>query len=213
MTWRGILGVLIFAAFVAFIEVYLGWGALLAPWAALPPAALVAAALLTLASYGLRALRFYDYFAADMSGRGGACVKLMLQHNLWNNLLPMRTGEFSFPWLMSRYFAVPVARSLPALAWFRVLDLHALGLAALAGAAWLDGAGWLAVLAAWLPLPGLLSRAAGLLRRRLGERTGRLAPLLDKLLAGLPRTRRALWRSVLWTYVNWLVKLAAFAWV
>ena len=82
------------------------------------------------------------------------------RHNLFNNLLPMRAGEASFPVLMRRYFDVPLARSLAALLWFRLMDVHALAAVAMlaVGRRWLD-VGWAGLLAAvWLSLPWWLFR-------------------------------------------------------
>lgn len=215
-SWRPVLGVLIAAGFIALVQRYVGWRALLAPWTALPLQAIAAAALLTLLSYWLRALRFYDYFRSAMAGRFTLCVKLMLQHNLLNNLLPMRTGELSFPVLMARYFAVPARHSLPALLWFRLMDLHSLGIFALIafqGRLWPAGVASLA-LAVWLPLPWLAFHYSNALHRRLAQTPrGAFATQLGRLLEGLPRQADAFWRAWGWTFANWLVKLGAFAWV
>ncbi len=214
--WRPLLGVGILAGFIAFVQVYFGWGRLLAPWRHLPYSEIAVAALLSLASYWLRAVRFYDYFRTDMAGRFALCIKLMLQHNLLNNLLPMRTGELSFPVLMTRYFAVPALRSMPALLWFRALDLHTLGIFALLA---LHGATWpwprtIATLALWLPLPWLSfhfsRRWRGVLQQRDHQRLSRL---LNRMLQGLPHAADAFWRAWGWTVLNWLVKLGAFVWV
>jgi uncharacterized membrane protein YbhN (UPF0104 family) len=214
--WRPVLGVVIAFAFIAFVQVYFGWRTLLAPWSRLPVSGIAAAALLTLFSYWLRALRFYDYFRVEMAGRFPLCVKLMLQHNLFNNLLPMRTGELSFPVLMARYFAVPASHSVPALLWFRLMDLHSLGIFALAA---FQGRVWpaslsLAALVLWLPLPWLAFHYSRCLQRRLGGPShGAFRQRLGRLLQGLPREAGAFWRAWGWTFVNWLVKLGAFAWV
>ena len=155
--WRPLLGIAILVGFIVFVEVTFGWRTLLAPWARLPFDQIAMAALLTLSSYWLRAVRFYDYFRNEMAGRFALCVKLMLQHNLLNNLLPMRTGELSFPVLMARYFAVSALRSMPALLWFRLMDLHSLGTLALLA---VQSAVWpwpltVGSLVLWLPLPWL----------------------------------------------------------
>lgn len=67
----------------------------------------------------------------------------------------MRTGEVSFPVLMTRYFATPLACSLAALLWFRLMDLHAVAAVALfpVGGRWVDRwrVGLLVVV--WLSLP------------------------------------------------------------
>lgn len=213
--WRPLVGAAILAGFAVFVEHYVGWVRLLAPWREVALPAIALAALLTFASYGLRAIRFYDYFRPDMRGRFALCTKLMLQHNLLNNLLPMRSGELSFPVLMSRYFAVPPRRSLPALLWFRVMDLHALGVAALLAVHGWSAALVTAALIAWLPLPWLLfhfsTRAqAWLGGSQPGSRARRFA---TDLLRGLPQDGAAFARAWAWTLINWLVKLLAFAWV
>lgn len=210
--WRPLVGAVILIVFVPIVEYTVGWARLLAPWREASLAAIAVAMLLTFASYWLRAARFYDYFRPDMEGRYALCAKLMLQHNLLNNLLPMRSGELSFPVLMSRYFAVPARRSLPALLWFRALDLHTLGTAALLA---LYGVSPLitAVLPLWLPLPWLLFHFSARARVRLGHGRGRAARLAGELLQGLPQGHGAFLRAWGWTLANWFVKLAAFAWV
>ena len=214
--WQPLLGVGILAAFIAFIEVYFGWDKLLAPWRHLPAGEIAVAALLILTSYWLRALRFYDYFKEAMAGRFLLCIKLMLQHNLLNNLLPMRTGELSFPVLMTRYFAVPALQSMPALLWFRVLDLHTLGIFALLA---IQHPAWpwpvtAAVFAVWLPLPWLSFHFSTRWRNALlRHHHKRAAQLLSRLLQGLPLTSGAFWRAWGWTVLNWVVKLGAFVWV
>ncbi len=149
----------------------------------------------------------------EMQGAFGLCFKVMLQHNLLNNLLPMRTGEISFPVLMARHFGVPAVRSVPALFWFRLLDLHTLGACALvAGFAW-NIPLMLVLLSAWMVLPILLFWGSGRWQRLLHDQPGRIKDLLKKALASLPQTRRAFWRAWVWTVITWVVKLGVFAWV
>lgn len=210
---RLLLSILLLLALTFLVQRYIGWGRLLAPWKEVSWPAIGMAALLTLVSYGLRTWRLYDYFRPELAGRLVACLKLTLQHNTLNNLLPMRTGEISFPLLMRRYFSVPVMRSVPALLWFRLLDLHVLGLLALWAAAghWLPAWASLVAGVAFLPVPYLLFRYSGRLAPRLGMAgvKGRLA----QALRGLPQDGSAFWRASWWTAVNWVVKIAAFAWV
>ncbi|MEW6353693.1 MAG: lysylphosphatidylglycerol synthase domain-containing protein [Pseudomonadota bacterium] len=213
---RYLIGGLILAGFIAAAQVYVGWDHLLAPWASLPLHLVVGAALLVFASYWVRAVRLYDYFHAPMHGAFTLCFKLMLQHNLLNNLLPMRAGELSFPVLMLRYFNVPMAQSLPVLVWFRVLDLHTLaGFALLlAGGLWLGNFSWFALLLIWAALPYAMfltsARAVRMLERYPRHR---LARGLKTALIGLPHTPGAFWRAWAWTLINWAVKLGAFAWI
>ena len=210
-----LLGLLIFLSCVIAVQIYYGWGRMLAPWRELAPAALLAALVLTFVSYALRSLRVYDYFLARLRGRFMLCFKLTLQHNLLNNLLPMRTGEISFPVLMARYFDVPATASVPVLFWFRLMDLHTLiAIALLAlGDAWLVQSILLPVTLLWMVLPLVAYFAhKGMARKFTGASDGS-KKFIAKILTSLPQTPREFWRAWLWTWINWLVKLGVFAWV
>lgn len=191
----------------------------MAPWRELDGAALVGAIILVFVSYGVRAVRVYDYFRAQfpqqLAGGLPLCLHLSLQHNLLNNLLPMRSGELSFPLLMSRYFAVPAKRSLPVLLWFRLLDLHSLALLAalVIGGDIIGPAATLAAVMVWLLLPWLGYRLYRPWLQRIGDRPGRGWGLLRHILHSLPHSPASFWRSWLWTLLNWVIKLAVFAWV
>lgn len=208
--------------YIAVVQWLWGWSDLLTAWRGMTFWSAVAALLVVLFSYLLRAWRVYDYFYRDMHGRFGECIKLSLNHNLLNNLLPMRSGELSFPLLMSRYFQVEMLRSVSGLFWFRLLDLHTILLfGALAYLSW-GYASWprISVLAfvlfllLWVVAPLLLFISQRRLHRWLDPRaTGRLQKLLLRILAALPQTSAMFWRSWLWTFINWLIKLIAMAWL
>lgn len=201
--------------YVLALEWIWGWKTLLEPWRSFSLTTAVVAIVLLFVSYALRAVRLYDYFRREVGGRFPECLKLMLFHNLFNNLLPMRSGEISFPVLMKRYFEVPVVRSVPALVWFRVLDLHTI--LAIGGAAALlyhfgpTQAAWLLPL--WLVLPWAAHLLKGRVHGRLQSADGRVASLLAQALQGLPASDADFWRAWLWTWINWLVKLAVLAWL
>lgn len=198
---------------LVLVEVSVGWAAVVAPWARIHPASLVGALLLVLLSYGVRTVRVYRYFAPATTGDFAGSFRLMLVHNLFNNLLPMRSGEASFPILMRRTFGVPFGRSVPGLVYLRMLDLHfliVLGMAVLLSDR--GPAGWAAPVLV-LPAPYV----AFLLQERLRPR--RRAPstpwtrLAERAMVGLPGDA-ALFRSTwLWTAANWTVKLLVFAWI
>ncbi len=212
---RRTLAGLLLAGLVVLVESEIGWSELLRPWRDQSPSMLSIALALVFASYGLRAQRLYAYFPEEMAGRWRLGLRLMLQHNLYNNLLPMRTGELSFPLLMRRYFSVPLDRSLPALLWFRVLDLQTLAVLVLVCLPLPWGRPLsLLLAAAILPTPWLVYLSARRLQRLVGaspERGWRRP--LSRLLAGLPQSRGRLASSWFWTVVNWTVKLAVFAWI
>ncbi|MDJ0808108.1 MAG: lysylphosphatidylglycerol synthase transmembrane domain-containing protein [Gammaproteobacteria bacterium] len=210
------LGLLALLAFILFIQYYIGWIKLLTPWQQVAVPTLLLIMSQVLFSYAIRARRLYGYFKEEMRGRFAQALKLMLQHNLANNFLPMRSGEVAFPVLMSRYFSVPLTRSVPALLWFRVFDLHTLvllGLGAL-GSHWLDPyqLGFVGVV--WLILPWWLFMANRWLLEKVGSETpGRISQLLHKLLDGAPKEKRLLLMTWFWTLLNWSVKLLAFVWL
>jgi uncharacterized membrane protein YbhN (UPF0104 family) len=207
------VGIALLIGLFFLVHFSLGWETLLTPWKAVPPEALAAALVLVLGSYAVRSIRIHAYFHPTTSGRFLRVFRLVLLHNLFNNLLPMRSGEASFPILMAREFKVPFSRSIPGLVYFRVLDLHYvifLGTAVLSlrqgTLVWL-----LALLLA--PLPYGIFRAQEWLRLRLARREGRLSKVGREALEGLPTTPGLFWRTWLWTAVNWTVKLLVFAWI
>ena len=213
---RWSLSIALLLLFVVLLEHYIGWVRLLQPWLLVDKGLLSLLLALVLASYALRAVRLYVYFHADLGGQFPLAFKLMLQHNLANNFLPMRSGELTFPMLMSRYFGVSLSRSMPALLWFRMFDLHTMALLAL----WAVGSQWFGpywvglVVLLWLSLPWLLFLFNHWLLEHLeGRDHGRLSGLFVKLLRGAPAHRGLLLKTWLWSLINWLVKLLAFAWL
>lgn len=202
-------------ALILVVERWIGWPTLLSPWLTLTPGYLAAGIILIFLSYSLRALRIYDYFLTDMRGQFGVCLRLSLQHNLLNNLLPMRTGELSFPILMARCFSINAMRSVPALLWFRFLDLHTLvafALIVLSEPFIGQNLGILLGLV-WMALPWLAFKLTTRLQTRLTHRNGKVATFIHQLLSSLPQQPRLFWRSWLWTILNWGIKLSVFAWI
>ncbi len=210
-----LFGVLVLLGCVVAVQIYYGWGRVLAPWREVAPAALLATLILTFSSYALRSLRVYDYFRKPLRGRFTLCFKLTLQHNLLNNFLPMRAGEISFPVLMARYFDVPATASVPVLFWFRLMDLHALVTLALfaVGDAWLAQRYLFPLALLWLALPMAAYLAHNGLARKFADASHERKQFIAKILSSLPQTPREFWRAWLWTWINWLVKLGVFAWV
>jgi hypothetical protein len=129
----------------AGVQYWLGWQSVLAPWRQLSSERIALAVLLVLLSYVIRTVRLVAFFGAQLGGRFSVALRLTLIHNLWNNLLPT-LGELSFPILMRRYFAISATRSLPALLWFRFLDLYAIVLLAVLSLVRHEDSWWLAAL-------------------------------------------------------------------
>ncbi len=210
-----VAGTVLLLGLLFAVETWIGWSTLLRPWLNLAPEYLTAGIILIFLTYGLRALRVYDYFLADTRGQFAVCLRLSLQHNLLNNLLPMRSGELAFPVLMSRCFSVPVMRSVPGLLWFRFLDLHTLiAFALIVISEPFIGQTLGAVLGLlWMSVPWLAFRLTAFWQARLARHPGRVSNFVQRILKSLPQQPRLFWRSWLWTLLNWSIKLAVFAWI
>ena len=208
------LSILIFSGFVYWIEKEYRWINMLSVWRTLNLKDLLMAFFLIGLGYISRAARVY-YFRHDRFNRFSVVVRVVLWHNLFNNLLPMRSGEAAFPLLMQKYISIPARDSIPALLWFRFLDL--LFLMALSGLA-LDLGRTAPILKGTGFLLALLSFVLALSARRwiinlIAHRPARGFKLLRKLIGGIPENRAILAHSVLWTSITWSVKLLAFSWL
>jgi glycosyltransferase 2 family protein len=214
-----VLGGLLLAGLVLAVGLTVGWRPLLSPWWTLDPRVLALLILLTALSYALRAVRVYDWFHPRLCGRFPALLRLTVLHNTANNLLPMRSGELVFPWLMGRYFSHGFLASSAALLWIRLLDLHFLALIGL-GIAWLRQPAWFwpVVALAWvagLGLLGVVGRRGASWGPLVEDGVGRWRRTLGKalrLLAGAaPTSNLMVARTYLWTGLIWGTKFVAFA--
>ncbi|MCB1621602.1 MAG: flippase-like domain-containing protein [Thiothrix sp.] len=206
---------LVLLAFLAAVQYGMGWEKVLQPWLTFHwPQLLLALGLMVL-SYAVRTWRLVDYFPDEIGGRYPAALRLTLLHNLMNNLLPARTGEASFPLLMRRYFTVPYARSVSALLWFRLLDLHTILCFAIYPLLVVTPFRRLVapVLLLWLLLPLLLYWLRNRVELYFAGRDGRLSTVMQQAMYGLPDSPLQFFKSWGLTWLNWLVKLGTLAWV
>ena len=203
-------------AYAAFVQWIWGWPAILNAWKQVGVANVVLALVLLVGTYFVRAHRIQDYFPRETAGQFPRLLRVTQVHNILNIMLPMRTGETSFPLLMRSEFGVPLAHGTSALLVLRVLDLHALlaaagvGLVASAGYAawaWLAWCAFLAAPLALLPFRVPLVRAA---RARFPDRFEKYVEEID---AGIPRNLTAFLRAWALTVFNWVVKVLVLAWV
>lgn len=194
-----------------------------AVWQALqqPTASTWALTLAGLAlSYGLRAGRLQVVMGLgdrhDAAPRLGGlridALRVILMHNAAVNLLPMRAGELSFPYLASRELGMPMPRAVAALLWMRLQDLAvlvSLGLLCWPTLPWpMRLAALLLVLLGWHAGVWLLQR----LHTDTPSATG-WRGLIHRLHGALlePHHHRlATWG---FTWANWSVKLMAGAWL
>ncbi len=209
-----LIGSGLLAALVAAVHYSVGWVPLLAPWLAFPPLLIAWLFLLTAASYGLRAVRVYDYFRPRFAGQFVQVLRLSVLHNTANNLLPMRAGEMVFPWLMRRYFGYGFGDAAASLMWIRILDLHFLGLIGIgilnlrqpSWVWWAAAVGWVGA----LPMISLIGRA-GASGRGTGAGVGGIRRVLGLLAGAAPRDAGLIARVYLWTAATWTLKFIAFA--
>ena len=115
---------LIFVALLAWVEYEITWASVFSAWAHVSVSLLFGLTFLTFVSYFLRSYRVYFYFGDKQGHSLLTYVKINFYHNAWNNFLPMRLGEASFPLMMKREFDCPLLESASGLLWIRLMDLH-----------------------------------------------------------------------------------------
>jgi len=206
----------IVVAYAAFVQWIWGWSAILEEWRQVGLVNVALALALLVGTYFVRAHRIHDYFPRETKGQFLRLFRLTQVHNTLNIMLPLRTGEASFPLLMRSEFAVPLAHGTSALFVLRLLDLHAL--LAAAGVGLVADTGyevwacvvWIAFLLAPLVLAPLRHRLVGWTRKRL---PAKLERYVDQIDDGIPRDLGAFLRAWALTVFNWGIKVAVLAWV
>lgn len=166
--------------------------------------AMVAGMLL---SYGLRAWRIRREFADVPGMRWTLALRIVLAHTALVNVLPLRSGELGFPWLMRRALQVSWLDASASLMWLRLQDACVLALLALW--AWPDLRGhWrLGLTLALLVGLGLgvrWVRAHGAATPTVGTPMGPLRALTQ----ALSKRGQGLWQGWLITASNWALKLS-----
>ena len=208
------LWVLLTIGLIALIEYIVGWRKIIAAWSVIPLDVILVSIGMTLLSYLARAGRLYSHFRHEMQGRFTLSLRVILHHNLFANVLPMKAGEFSFPILLQRHFSISPARSTGALLSFRILDLGVLALIGLVsmvmGYRVMEHMGILIFLLVLIPLIGwLLLKSLHLA----ANNWPRLKNISQQLIAGLPKQPHEFMRLTGWTLMIWSIKLAGFAWI
>ena len=186
------------------------------------PAVILLTALGLLGSHVLRALRLH----AEWHPRRGVgrieCLRVALLHSAAVNLMPMRSGELGFPWLLWRRWQVPVIASARSLLWMRLQDaLVLLWMGAMTACARVAGDGPAAL--AWSALAAVMA-TAGLVALSVrpparpmygptpeampATRAARLHVMFDEARRALAGASPATWT---WCIANWGLKVATLA--
>lgn len=182
-----------------------------------------------LCSYALRAARLQVVLDLDAHhrpphrwlGLRTDALRVILMHNAAVNLLPMRAGELSFPWLASRELQLSLPRAVACLLWMRVQDLVVL---MVLGVLLWPGLDWALRLGALASLAGGWQMGAWLLKSWFEAHdpdaitSGSTSGMGARTKAVLLRVRAALLEPahhhpMAWalTAANWALKLAAGA--
>lgn len=211
------LSLLAVALYAFAIEHFYGWQQLIAAWRDIPFWKIGTALILIFFTYLVRGLRIHYYFLPLTENRLGDCLKIMLLHNLLNNLLPMRTGEASFPLMMRSYFSLPLAGATAGLVFLRLLDLQVLlCIGGVAVITYIGASSWL-----WWCLPPLVLSpllvlpCAPMLRRwqaklAAGAVQKKLHKIVSQLLIALPTNFIQLLCLWGYTWLCWATKIGVF---
>ena len=199
--------------FVWWIQDNIGWDMILKSWKKVSAGNIFVVVCLFLLSYAARAMRVFDTFSSNVRGQFLSCLRLILIHNFFNNILPMRTGEIAFPVFIKRYFSVQPTISIPTLLWWRFLDLHFLIVVALCVLWHVQ----IPIMIFFYTILLLLPIAFWLMRRWIQRsfsgRHGLISDIMKHLSAGIPDNLFLLFRIWLLTAFNWTIKLLIFAWL
>ena len=203
-------------AYAFVLEWFWGWDSIIRQWQNWSIASIAFALALLFCTYGLRAYRIRDYFRDYTKVNFSESCRITLMHNLANNLLPMRSGEASFPLMMRSSFGLSLSMTTGTLLFFRALDLYTL--LALVSLAWLLGFDtsilWWLIWAIYLCSPILLLQIQSFVSNQVLIRLPqKIEQLGNNLLSGMPDNFPVLFRTLVLTWLNWGLKLLVFAWI
>jgi uncharacterized membrane protein YbhN (UPF0104 family) len=211
-----LLSLLVIVLYAGFLQWFFGWRTILSQWQSVGSGTGFLALALLVGTYFIRTHRMQDYFPEETRGRFLVLFRVTQIHNLLNIMLPLRTGETSFPLLMRSEFGIPLARGASALFVLRLLDLHALlaaggiGLVASSAHPVLAGVLWFGFLLLPLVLFPLRRTVIGFAGRILPQKAVRIVHEID---AGIPGDIGAFMRAWSLTVFNWGIKVVVLAWV
>ncbi|WP_017446123.1 lysylphosphatidylglycerol synthase transmembrane domain-containing protein [Gayadomonas joobiniege] len=153
---RWVLALSIFIILILVVEDQAGWQWVLAQWQTVHPLNIAILVLLTAMSYVTRAVRIFYYFASVKSSPFLPYLSISLLHNAWNNFLPMRLGEASFPIMMKKQLGFSYWQTSGGLFLIRLFDLHVLTSLFLLAASIAVSKFYFVLLIFWLLLPVII---------------------------------------------------------
>jgi uncharacterized membrane protein YbhN (UPF0104 family) len=200
--------------FAVAVHYLVGWREVFQAWTHVSAPLAGGAVLLMFASYASRTARLMHYLQRVVRVKFWPALRVTLVHNLFNHVLPFRTGEVSFPILLKRAFGVDVGRSVVTLMWFRLLDasiVFGLG-GALLGLTRLPHVKWVAVLMIAALSPAVLYVLRPQMELRFASiGNARVKRVLAAMLSAIPPSAPAMLIDTMWTFLNWAFKLAGLA--
>jgi len=202
------LAVLLFLGFLAVAVQYYDTRSLRELWLTLGLAQLSLAIVLVTLSYLVRAWRFQTLLKPwYRSLQYQEMLRTTLLHNFFNNIIPMRLGELTFPALLKKRLGIPVIQGLGTLALIRTLDLILMA-TLFAVVITLLGLDWLQFkLSPSDILIGLAAISAGIfIMFKLALKSARLRELSRLLTQQLPAL-------ITQTLLIWLTKVLGYWWI
>jgi hypothetical protein len=218
--WIAAASVAAGAALLALLVLFTPWRLLAERVATVPWPAWVGATLGMSATYALRAGRLRAEWLWKLRTLGlgyRECLQITLLHNAAINILPMRSGEASYSFLLHRRWGVGLGDATASLLWLRLQDmlvLGVLGIAILVPAPlpWRIGFAVAAIAAAATLLPLLVRRVhvhARWSRARAHARAPRARKAWHLVAKVAAAFRAARGGAAAWGFAiaNWVLKL------
>jgi len=212
-----LLALIICVAFFVFIQKYTGWDEVIHLIIKLNFSTIIILFLLIFSSYITRALRIYYYFNSDYQGSFKTYLKISVYHNFLNNILPMRTGELSYPFLLKKNLDMSIKNSSSSLIWFRFLDLITLITLILLVQITIStllsqSTFFYFIIGLSFIAPAILFYSAKYISIPLDSNSNLFVKLLNFLVTSIPKTTKGLISSWFFTISTWFLKLSVFAW-
>jgi hypothetical protein len=220
--WIAIASIAAGVALLAVLVVFTPWKLLAERVATVPWPGWVGATLGMSATYALRAGRLRAEWLWKLRTLGlgyRECLQITLLHNAAINILPMRSGEASYSFLLHKRWGVGLGDATASLLWLRLQDMMVLGVLGIAilvpaPLPWRIAFAVAAIAAAATLLPVLVRRVhvhARWSRARVhADASARRARKAWHLVAKLARAfRAARGGAAAWGYAiaNWVLKL------